>query len=92
MSNLQALNRRIARILSTIQPPAHIFNCTGAREALIADLKAHMSSEEIERATSYVPDEETLQMFDKFRLFLRESVEQTEREYNVRFVSHGHSK
>jgi hypothetical protein len=80
------LIRRIERITLVLNPPSRIFDCTGAREELLATIETSMTEEE--QMSSYHPTPEDLAEMEAFDSFLSDVIAHDEQEYNVRFVSY----
>ena len=84
--SLQSMSKRVNSLHRALIPPPHIIDCTGARDELLAQLRAHMTEEELNRPVEW--SEEDKYIAEKLSEYLAERVKELEEVYNVRLVSY----
>lgn len=86
MMSLRAMARRVNTLHRALMPSPHIIDCTGARDELLAQLRAHMTEEELNRPVEWTDEDKYIA--EKLSEYLDERVKELEEVYNVRLVSY----
>lgn len=83
--SLKALQARLTRLSSRIDPAPQLIDCTGVKEELLAMLSSQIEKEE--PCTPYTPcTEEDEKAFSELDAMLQASIDAIEKNYNVKFV------